>query len=50
MNDIQYFEDEAQAYAEIEALGYHALALDFAKEESPFHWHDFDSVLYITGG
>ena len=50
MNDIQHFEDEAQAYAEIEALGYHALALDFATEESPFHWHDFDSVLYITGG
>ena len=50
MNDIQHFENEAQAYAEIEALGYHAMALDFAKEESPFHWHDFDSVLYITGG
>ena len=50
MNDIQHFEDEAQAYAEIEAMGYHAMALDFAKEESPFHWHDFDSVLYITGG
>jgi len=50
MNDIQQFEDEAQAYAEIEAMGYHAMALDFAKEESPFHWHDFDSVLYITGG
>ena len=50
MNDIQRFEDEAQAYAEIEAMGYHAMALDFAKEESPFHWHDFDSVLYITGG
>jgi len=50
MNDVQQFEDEAQAYAEIEAMGYHAMALDFAKEESPFHWHDFDSVLYITGG
>lgn len=50
MNDIQHFEDEAQAYAEIEAMGYYPLALDFAKEESPFHWHDFDSVLYITDG
>ena len=50
MNDIQHFEDEAQAYAEIEAMGYHAMALDFAKEESPFHWHDFGSVLYSTGG
>jgi quercetin dioxygenase-like cupin family protein len=50
MNDIQHFEDEAQAYTEIEAMGYHAMALDFAEEESPFHWHDFDSVLYITGG
>lgn len=50
MNDTQHFEDEAQAYTEIEAMGYHAVALDFAKEESPFHWHDFDSVLHITGG
>ena len=29
MNDILSFEDEAQAYAEIEAMGYHAMALDF---------------------
>lgn len=50
MNTILSFEDEAQAYAEIEAMGYHPLALDFPAEENELHWHDFDSVLYITSG
>ena len=50
MNDILSFEDEAQAYAEIEAMGYHAMALDFPAEENALHWHDFDSVLYVTAG
>jgi len=50
MNEIQSFTDEAQAYSEIDAMGYHAVTLDFAAEETPFHWHDFDSVVYITGG
>ena len=48
MNEILSFEDEAQAYAEIEAMGYHAMAFDFPAEENDLHWHDFDSVLYIT--
>ena len=50
MNEILSFEDEAQAYAEIEAMGYHAMAFDFPAEENELHWHDFDSVLYVTGG
>ena len=50
MNNILSFEDEAQAYAEIEAMGYHPMALDFPAEENELHWHDFDSVLYITAG
>ena len=45
MNEILSFEDEAQAYAEIEAMGYHAMAFDFPAEENDLHWHDFDSVL-----
>jgi len=50
MNDVLSFEDEAQAYAEIDALGYHAMTLDFPAVENELHWHDFDSVLYVTGG
>ncbi len=50
MDPVQSFEDEAQAYAEIKAMGYHALALDFPAEENDFHWHDFDSVVYVTSG
>ena len=50
MNELLTFHDEAQAYAEIEAMGYHAMAVDFPAEENDFHWHDFDSVVYVTGG
>ena len=50
MNEVLSFEDEAQAYAEIEAMGYHAMAFDFPAEENDLHWHDFDSVVYVTGG
>ena len=50
MNQVLSFNDEAQAYAEIEAMGYHAMAFDFPAEENDLHWHDFDSVLYVTGG
>ena len=31
-------------------MGYHAMAFDFPAEENELHWHDFDSVLYVTGG
>ena len=50
MKDILSFEDEAQAYEEIEAMGYHAMALDFPPEENELHWHDFDSVVFVTAG
>ena len=50
MNELLTFDDEAQAYAEIEAMGYHAMALDFPAEENELHWHDFDSVVYVTAG
>jgi len=50
MNEVLSFDDEAQAYEEIEAMGYHAMAFDFPAEENELHWHDFDSVLYVTGG
>ena len=50
MDDIQSFEDEAQAYEEIAALGFHAMAIDFPPEENELHWHDFDSLVYVTAG
>ena len=50
MNELLTFDDEAQAYAEIEAMGYHAMAFDFPAEENELHWHDFDSVVYVTAG
>ena len=50
MDDIQSFEDEAQAYEEIAAMGFHAMAIDFPPEENELHWHDFDSVVYVTAG
>ena len=50
MNETLTFDDEAQAYAEIEAMGYHAMAFDFPAEENDLHWHDFDSVVYVTAG
>ena len=50
MNSIEAFEDEAQAYAEIEALGFHAMTLDIPEESNDFHWHDFDAMVYVTDG
>ncbi|MEL0006389.1 MAG: hypothetical protein VW686_03560 [Luminiphilus sp.] len=50
MDEVSSFEHEAQAYAEIDAMGYHAMAFDFPAEDNDFHWHDFDSVVYVTGG
>lgn len=45
-----YFTDEATPLAEIEAAGYHPVNLDFPAEENENHWHDFNSLLYITEG
>ena len=50
MNEILSFDDEAQAHAEIEAMGYHAMAFDFPAEENELHWHDFDSLTFIVAG
>ncbi len=50
MNDILSFEDEAQAYEEIAAIGFHAMAIDSPPDENELHWHDFDSVVYVTAG
>ena len=37
MSELLTFDDEAQAYAEIEAMGYHAMGFDFPAEENDFH-------------
>ena len=45
-----YFTDEAEVLAEIEAAGYHAVPLEFGAETNPAHWHDFHALVYVTGG
>jgi len=47
---IGTFIDEADAYTQCEAAGYVAMKFDFPAEENEFHWHDFDSLTFITGG
>jgi len=47
---IGTFIDEADAYTQCEAAGYVAMKFDFPAEENDFHWHDFDSLIYITSG
>ena len=44
------FVDEADAYAQCEAAGYTAHKFDFPAEENEAHWHDFDSLTFITSG
>lgn len=44
------FTDEADAYAQCKAAGYKALKFDFPADDNDFHWHDFDSMTFITGG
>ena len=48
--EYNYFSDEAEVIAEIEAAGYFPLTLDFPAESNDDHWHDFDSMVYITEG
>jgi quercetin dioxygenase-like cupin family protein len=50
MQLITTFKDEAEAYAQIEAAGYYGLKSDFPALKNDFHWHDFDSLIYITSG
>ena len=44
------FETEAQAIAGIEAAGMHALAFDFPAKQGDWHWHDFDSEVWVVSG
>ena len=47
---ISTFKDEADAFAQCEVAGYHAMKLDFEAEDNEFHWHDFDSMTFIISG
>jgi hypothetical protein len=42
---------EADAKAEAEALGLHALAFDqITPVDEPLHWHEFDAVTWVIDG
>ena len=45
-----HFTTEAQAFDEIAARGWHALALDVVGKNEELHWHDFDTVIYVVNG
>lgn len=47
---LSTFKDEADAYAQCDAAGYAAHKVDFPAEENEAHWHDFDSLTFITSG
>lgn len=44
------FADEAEAISIAEARGEHPLALDIAAVENDFHWHDFQTTIYMVSG
>ncbi|MBT5388885.1 MAG: hypothetical protein HOJ99_02530 [Porticoccaceae bacterium] len=44
------FTDEAEAYEQIKAAGYYPFTADYPAVNNDFHWHDFDSLTYITAG
>lgn len=45
------FTAEAEAFAEIEAMGWNALARDVViPADEELHWHDFDAVVFIVSG
>ena len=44
------FTDEADAFAQCDAAGYTAHKFDFPADDNEFHWHDFDSLTFITAG
>jgi quercetin dioxygenase-like cupin family protein len=50
MQNITVFKDEAEAYKQIEEEGYFVFQADYPAVENDFHWHDFDSLIYITAG
>ena len=45
-----YFSDESEIRAELEAAGQQSVDLEFGAESNGPHWHDFDAVVYITDG
>ena len=45
-----YFSDESEIMAELEAAGHQSVDLEFGAESNGPHWHDFDAVVYITDG
>lgn len=46
-----HFTTEAEAFAEIEAMGWNALARDVViSEDEELHWHDFEAVVFIVSG
>ena len=47
---LGHFTDEADAFAQCEAAGYTAHKFDFPADDNEFHWHDFDSLTFITAG
>tara|TARA_B110000902_G_scaffold226603_1_gene265357 strand:+ start:557 stop:892 length:336 start_codon:yes stop_codon:yes gene_type:complete len=50
MREISSFKNEEEAFAQIEEAGYHVFAADYPAIKNDFHWHDFDSLIYIIKG
>ena len=44
------FTEEADAFAQCDAAGYTTVKFDFPADDNEFHWHDFDSLTFITAG
>lgn len=45
------FAAEAEAFAEIESMGWNALARDVViPADEELHWHDFEAVVFIVSG
>lgn len=45
-----HFTEEDEALAEIESRGWFGLAMDVPAEDSGFHWHEFNTVIYLVDG
>ena len=45
------FTAEAEAFAEVESMGWNALVRDiFIPADEELHWHDFEAVVFIVSG
>ena len=42
--------DEEQAMAAVSEMGLHGLAMDMVGAEEDFHFHEFDTVLFVLSG